>query len=312
MRAEDRPFSASKLFHAYGLGNALVFPFWFGAATVLARERPTAEGTFQVIADARPTLFFGVPTLYAAMLAIADAERRFAHDSLRLCVSAGEPLPAELYRRWHARFGIEILDGIGSTEVLHIYISARAGRVVPGSSGRPVPGYDVRIVDERGEPAPAGAVGDLLVRGPSTALLYWNRPDQTRQKMRGEWFASGDKYRCDETGDYWYAGRSDDMFKVGGEWVSPIEIESALVAHDAVLECAVAPVETADGVLEPRAFVVVQPSTAASPGLADDLVEFVRSRLASYKAPRAIVFLDELPKTAAGKIQRFKLRQFGG
>jgi benzoate-CoA ligase len=261
-----------------------------------------------MIHASKPTLFFGVPTALAAMLQVQDVEHRWDLSSLRGCVSAGEPLPASIYRRWLSRFGTEILDGIGSTEVLHIYVSARAGGVVPGSSGQPVPGYDVRIVDEGGTDLPAGAVGDLLVRGPSTALCYWRRAAQTRAKMRGEWFFSGDKYRRDEDGNYWYEGRSDDMFKVGGEWVSPVEVEAALVEHAAVVECAVVPFDSGGGILKPRAVVV--PAAGASPGpqLEEELRAFVRERLAAYKCPRAIEFVADLPKTATGKIQRFKLR----
>jgi benzoate-CoA ligase len=307
--AGDRSLSVSKLFHAYGLGNALMFPFWFGGSTVLYPGRPVPDLLYAAIDDARPTVFFGVPTAFAAMLQREDVERRWSLASLRCCVSAGEPLPAVLYHRWRQRFGTEILDGLGSTEVLHMYISARPGEAVAGSSGRPVPGYDVRIVDDAGADLPPGQVGELLVKGPSTALGYWGRADQTRAKMRGEWFVSGDKYRCDANGHYWYAGRSDDMFKVGGEWVSPTEVEATLIEHGAVLECAIVPFDGGGGLLKPKAVVVPAAGVAAEPALAEDLQRFLRERLAAYKCPRLVEFVSELPKTATGKIQRFRLRQ---
>jgi len=310
LTAGDRTFSASKLFHAYGLGNGLLFPFWVGAATVLYPARPTPQALFETIHRTRPTVFFGIPTLYAAMLGSPDgakADGIYDLSSLRFCVSAGEPLAGELFRQWRARYGTEILDGIGSTEVLHIYISRRLGMGKPGSTGTPVPGYDVRIVDEDGRPLGPGEVGDLVVRGPSTAIAYWNRREQTKAKMRGEWFASGDKYTQDEDGYFWYAGRTDDMFKVGGEWVSPIELEYVLVEHEAVLECAVVPYRDG-GVLKPKAVVVLQWGRTGDEVLAEELRAFVRERTAHYKCPRRIEFVTELPKTAAGKIQRFKLR----
>jgi benzoate-CoA ligase family protein len=308
MRASDRPFSAAKLFHAYGLGNGFLFPFWVGATTVLNPGRATADVVYSTIARARPTMFFGVPTLYAAMLQVADARERFDLSSLRFCVSAGEPLPAELYRRWHARFGTEILDGIGSTELLNMYISSRPGLVKPGSSGLVVPGYAVKIVDDAGNTVGPNQVGDLLVKGPSCAIMYWNRREQTKQKMRGDWFVSGDKYSVDEHGYYWYAGRSDDMFKVSGEWVSPIEIESLLMEHAAVVECAVVSCPEESGVLKPKAFVVLTEGTVGGEALVTELQKFVRARAAKFKCPRFIDFLEELPKTATGKVQRFKLR----
>jgi benzoate-CoA ligase len=308
LHAADRTFSAAKLFHAYGLGNSLFFPFWTGAATVLFPGRSLAEDVYRIIHAHRPTVFFGVPTLFAALLQVPDVEQRFDLSSLRFCVSAGEPLPGELYDRWHERFGLEIVDGLGSTELLHMYISSRPGRIKAGSSGYPVPGYEVKILNERDEPLGANQVGDLYVKGPSAAIGYWNRRDQTKQKMRGEWFASGDKYSVDDDGYYWYAGRTDDMFKVGGEWVSPIEIESVLIRHQAVLECAVVGWEATPGVVKPKAFVVLRDGHDGSDELVNDLQAFVRDRAAHYKCPRGIEFLPELPKTATGKIQRFRLR----
>jgi benzoate-CoA ligase family protein len=308
MTGADRVYSAAKLFHAYGLGNALLFPFWVGATTILHAGRSTPDAVYSVIHRTRPTMFFGVPTLYALLLQVADAEQRFDLSSLRFCVSAGEPLPSELYRRWHARFGTEILDGIGSTELLNMYICSRPGLVRPGSSGFVIPGYTVRIVNEQGEAVGTNQIGDLLVSGPSCAIMYWNRRDQTKQKMRGEWFVSGDKYSVDEDGYYWYAGRSDDMFKASGEWISPTEIESLLMEHEAVVECAVVAWQESSGILKPKAFVVLVPGATGGPVLVAELQDFVRARAAHYKCPRAIEFLAELPKTATGKVQRFKLR----
>ena len=309
LSARDRCFSASKLFHAYGLGNGLIFPFWAGASTALSPEKPTAESTFRSITEAKPTLFFGVPTLYAAMLAMPDIEQRFDLKSLRLCISAGEPLPGDLFMRWKSRFGTEILDGIGSTEVLHIYVSPRAGSAKPDSTGLPVDGYDVRVIDETGAEVARGATGDLVVRGPSTALWYWNRLDQTRAKMRGEWFFTGDKFRQTDDGEFHYVGRSDDMFKTGAEWVSPTDVEAALVSHTAVLECAVTPRLSDDGLLRPRAHVVLKQTHAPTPELADELRKHVRGRCHGYMVPREIRFVAELPKTATGKIQRYVLRE---
>jgi len=301
----DRCFSASKLFHAYGLGNALAFPFWVGASTVLMPDRPTPDLVYRAIQEGKPTLFFGVPTLYAAML----AQKEVPHDlsSLRLCVSAGEPLPGELFTRWKARFGTEILDGIGSTEVLHIYISGRRGSARPDSTGVPVDGYEVRIIDESGADVPPGETGDLIVRGASTAMQYFNRRDQTRAKMRGEWFFSGDKFRRTPDGEYHYVGRSDDMFKAGGEWVSPTDVEAALVSHPAVLEAAVTPRDDG-GLLRPQAHVVLTQGQKGTPELAEELRQHVRSRCAGFMVPKHVHFIQELPKTATGKIQRFKLR----
>ncbi|TMA75298.1 MAG: benzoate-CoA ligase family protein [Deltaproteobacteria bacterium] len=305
LSAVDRCFSASKLFHAYGLGNGLVFPFWVGASTVLAPDRPTPDVTYRILQEAKPTVFYGVPTLYAAMLAQKDV----THDlsSLRLCVSAGEPLPGELFTRWKTRFGTEILDGIGSTEVLHIYVSPRRGQAKPDSTGKPVDGYEVRIIDENGAEVPRGETGDLIVRGPSTATMYFNRLEQTRSKMRGEWFFTGDKFRQTEDGEFHYVGRSDDMFKAGAEWVSPTDVEAALVSHAAVLEAAVTP-RADGGLLRPQAHVVLTEGRPETPELAEELRQHVRSRCAGYMVPKQIHFVKELPKTATGKIQRYLLR----
>jgi benzoate-CoA ligase family protein len=305
----DITFSAAKLFFAYGLGNNLYFPFRVGGSAILYPGRPLPETMFEIITREKPTLFFGVPTLYAAMLALRDAETKYDLSSLRLCVSAGEALPPELFRRWKERFGAEILDGIGTTEILHIFISNQAGRVKPGSSGVVVPGYEAKIVDEEGRPVKPGDIGNLMVKGESTCAYYWNQHEKTKQTIQGEWIVTGDKYSQDEDGYYWYAGRADDMLKVGGIWVSPIEVENTLIQHAAVLEAAVVGHEDDDRLVKPKAFVVLKEGYTASPGLEDELKGFVKDKIAPYKYPRWITFLPELPKTATGKIQRFKLRE---
>ena len=314
---DDVTFSSSKLFHAYGLGNGLMFPFYAGATTVLFSGKPQARAILEVARNARPTVFFSVPTLYAQMLQEATLQEAtpqeggresFPLDSLRLAVSAAEPLPAEIFRRWQRRFGIEILDGIGSTEVLHIYLSARPGEVKPGSTGRAVPGYELRIVDPAGKDVAPGTIGDLLVAGASTALCYWNRRELTADRMRGRWFFTGDKYWMDADGDYWYAGRCDDMFRVSGQWVSPAEVENALMGHASVLEAAVVAYQEESELHTPKAFVVLRSGMEATPGLAYELQEFVKQRITPYKYPRRIEFLAELPKSAAGKLLRYKLR----
>ena len=304
----DRVYSAAKLFFAYGLGNAGYFPMGVGAQSVLSPGRPTPEGVFDLLTRHRPTLFFGVPTLYAAMLALKDAEQQFDLSSLRLCVSAGEALPEELYTRWRERFGVEIVDGIGTTEILHIFLSNRPGEARPGSTGRPVPGYEAAIVDDEGWPVPLGQIGNLRVKGDSTMAFYWNKHEKTKEALFGHWIQTGDKYWQDPDGYYWYAGRADDMLKVGGIWVSPVEVEAALVKHPAVLEAAVVGHEDQDQLVKPRAFVVLKEPETASLTLARELQAFVKARIAPYKYPRWVEFVAELPKTATGKIQRFKLR----
>jgi len=306
---DDVVLSGAKLFFAYGLGNSMYFPFRVGASAILFPERPRAESMFELIERERPTLFFGVPTLYASMLALLETGKSHDLSSLRLCISAGEPLPAELYGRWKTRFGIEIIDGIGTTEALHIFISNRPGQVRPGSSGTLVPGYEARIVDERGAPVPQGEIGSLLIKGESNCAHYWNQHEKSKQAIQGEWIHTGDKYCQDKDGYYWYCGRSDDMLKVGGIWVSPIEVEHALVQHPSVLEAAVIGREDQDGLVKPKAFIVLKQGVAPKSRLEQELKAFVKDRLAVYKYPRWISFIEELPKTATGKIQRFKLRE---
>jgi len=304
----DITFSAAKLFFAYGLGNNLTFPFRVGATAVLHAGRPMPDAMFETIHTYRPTIFFGVPTLYAAMLQIPDAEKKWDLSCLRLCVSAGEALPAELLKRWRDRFGTDVLDGIGSTEVLHIFISNRRGDIKPGSSGKIVPGYEARLTDEAGRPVAQGEVGNLLIKGESTAACYWNKHQRTKQTMLGEWIMTGDKYTQDAEGYFYYCGRSDDMLKVGGIWVSPFEVESTLIGHPAVLEAAVVGLEDTDKLVKPKAYVVLKAGQTPSPTLEADLKAFVKDKIAPYKYPRWIEFVPELPKTATGKIQRFKLR----
>ena len=306
---EDLTFSSSKLFHAYGLGNGLMFPFHAGASTVLYPGKPQAKAILETAQATRPSLLFSVPTIYAAMLAEIEQGNRYDLSSVRLAVSAAEPLPAEIFRRWKDRFGIEILDGIGSTEALHIYLSARAGSVRPGSTGQAVPGYELRIRDENGEEVPPGVIGDLYVSGESTAPYYWNRQELSADRMRGKWFFTGDKYSVDADGYFWYAGRSDDLFRVSGQWVSPHEVESALIEHACVLEAAVIAYEEETKLHTPKAFVVLKQSVAPGPDLARELQDFVKQRITPYKYPRRIEFVEELPKTAAGKLLRYKLRE---
>jgi benzoate-CoA ligase len=308
IREDDLVFSAAKLFFAYGLGNALSFPLAVGATTVLMAERPSPASVYARLRTHRPTIFYGVPTLYAAMLAAPDLPRR-EELALRACVSAGEALPAEIGRRWTEHFGVEILDGIGSTEMLHIFLSNRPGENRYGTSGRPVPGYQVRVVDEQGADCRPGEVGDLLVAGPSAAAGYWNNRDKSRATFLGPWTRTGDKYVRSDDGYYTYGGRSDDMLKVGGIFVSPFEVEAALASHPDVLEAAVIGAPDESALIKPKAFVVTKPGVAGTTALAEALKQHVKDRLAPYKYPRWVEFVAELPKTATGKIQRFRLRE---
>ncbi|HXP30565.1 MAG TPA: benzoate-CoA ligase family protein [Stellaceae bacterium] len=303
----DTVFSAAKLFFAYGLGNGLTFPMAVGATSVLMAERPTPASVAGILKSQRPTIFYGVPTLYGAMLASPDLPRR-EDVNLRRCVSAGEALPEDIGRRWTEHFGVEILDGIGSTEMLHIFVSNRPGAVRYGTTGVPVPGYAVRLVDEEGRDVPDGEIGELQISGPTSAPYYWNNRERSRATFLGPWTRSGDKYVRSADGYYTYCGRTDDMMKVGGIYVSPFEVEAALMTHEAVLEAAVVGHPDEQKLIKPKAFVVLKPGVAPSPALAQALQEHVKARLALYKYPRGIEFIAELPKTATGKIQRFKLR----
>jgi benzoate-CoA ligase len=307
IQPQDRVFSVAKLFFAYGLGNGMTFPLSVGATAVLHAGRPTPRAVLEVFEAHRPTVFYGVPTLYAAILA-DEANRPPEGLTLRRCVSAGEALPEEVGKRWEARFGCEILDGLGSTELLHIFLSNRPGDVRYGSSGRAVPGYDLRVVNDAGEDAADGEIGELWVRGPSAAMAYWNQRAKSLHTFRGRWTLTGDKYVRDAGGVFTYCGRADDMMKVSGQWCSPFEVESALVAHEAILEAAVVGRRDADDLLKPMAFVVLREgATLEDP--AATLKTFVKERLSPWKYPRWVEVMDALPKTATGKIQRFKLRR---
>jgi benzoate-CoA ligase family protein len=305
MRENDLCFSASKLFFAYGLGNSLYFPFRFGASTVLWPERPDPEKILQVIDKYHPTIFFSVPTLYARLLRV---EKQYDLSSLRICLSSGEPLPPALFYQWKDRFGVELLDVVGSTEATHDFLANRPGRAKAGSSGEVTPAFEAKIVDDEGREVPVGEVGNLMVKGDANAPYYWNKHEQTKRTMQGEWLKTGDTYYRDAEGYYWYCGRSDDMLKVGGLWVSPIEIENTLMEHPAVLEAAVIAGQDADGLLKPKAYVLLKSEFKASAQLQTDLQSHVKSKLAPYKYPRWVEFVDDLPKTVTGKIQRFRLR----
>jgi benzoate-CoA ligase len=310
IREDDVVFSAPKLFFAYGLGNALTFPLAVGATAVLMAERPTPDAVFARLRRHRPTIFCGVPTLYTSMLSAALPQRN--EMGLRVCISAGETLPREIGERWTHHFGVDILDGIGSTEMLHIFLSNRPGDVRYGTTGLPVPGYELRLVDDDSRPVPRGQIGELQIAGATCALAYWNNREKTRQTFQGAWTRSGDKFYIDESGHYVYAGRSDDMLKVSGMYVSPAEVESALITHQSVLEAAVIGEQDKDGLTKPLACVVLQQTAAPDPAMAEQLKQHVKSLLAPHKCPRWIEFLPELPKTATGKIQRFKLRALHG
>ena len=301
----DVVYSAAKLFFAYGLGNSLTFPMCVGATTVLLPTRPTPADVFGVLRKFQPTIFYGVPTLYAALLSHPDRPVRSALN-LRICTSAGEALPAEIGRRWTAEYGCEILDGIGSTEMLHIFLSNRPGQVRYGTTGQAVPGYLLRIVGDDGKLCGVGEIGELQISGPSAAIMYWNNRVKTKTTFAGEWTKSGDKYTVDADGYYTYCGRSDDMLKVGGIYVSPFEVEACLMTHASVLEAAVIGVMDDEHLVKPKAYVVLKAGAAATEG---GLQAHVKQALAPYKYPRWIEFVSELPKTATGKIQRFKLRQ---
>ncbi len=304
----DVCFSAAKLFFAYGLGNGLSFPLSVGATTILMAERPTPDACFRRFVDLKPTVFFGAPTGYAGMLASAHLPKR-EQVALRMCSSAGEALPREIGEKFTAHFGAQIIDGLGSTEMLHIFLSNRPGDVRYGTTGKPVPGYAIELRDDAGQVLTGvDEVGDLYISGPSAALMYWGNRVKSNETFRGAWTKSGDKYFRDSDGYFVYAGRSDDMLKVSGQYVSPFEVESTLMQHPAVLESAVIGVDDGDGLTRAKAFVVLKDATGANDTMADELRSFVKAKLAPYKYPRQIEFLNELPKTATGKIQRFKLR----
>jgi len=306
IREEDVTFSTSKLFHAYGLGNNLSFPYWAGASTILHPGRPTPGTILETIDACRPTLFFAVPTLYSTILNFPDL-RKYDLSSIRLCVSAAEALPPEIWRRWKEATGLAILDGIGTTEMLHIFLSNRPDALRPGSSGTPVPGYEAKVVDDEGHPVPPGQAGHLLVRGDSAAAFYWHDHAKTKATILGDWMRTGDWYRIDTDGFFWYEGRTDDMMKVGGMWVSPIEVENVLIEHPAVLEAAVVGVAI-EGLSRMKAYVVLRKGEEGTTRLVSDLQAWCKDRLERYKYPHVVEFVPDLPKTITGKIQRFRLR----
>ena len=304
----DVVHSASKLFFAYGLGNAMSFPLSVGATAMLWPHRPTPEGVFEVMRQYQPTVFYGVPSLYTALLAHKDVGKGAGSDRLRICVSAGEALPAHIGERWRDIVGVDVLDGIGSTELLQTFLSNRPDDIRYGSTGKPVPGYETRIVDEHGNDVGTNEIGELIVRGPSAGEGYWNQRAKSRRTFVGEWTHTGDKYRCDADGYYYYCGRTDDMFKVSGMWVSPFDVEAALISHEAVLEAAVIGKADADGLIKPKAFIVLKNGYAADDGLLEKLKIHVKEKAGPWKFPRWIELREGLPRTATGKIQRFKLR----
>ncbi len=309
MTRDDVVFSAAKLFFAYGLGNAMSFPMSVGATAILLPDRPTPDSVMAIMRAHNPTIFFGVPTLFAAMLASPALTAGAGSSRLRLCTSAGEALPEEIGNRWQQAVGVEVIDGIGSTEMLHIFVSNRPGKIRYGSSGTPVAGYEARLLDDDGEPVPVGEIGELVIKGPSAAEGYWLRREKSQKTFRGVWTHTGDKYRIDPDGYYVYCGRTDDMFKVSGIWVSPFEVESALITHATVLEAAVVGQEDIDGLIKPKAFVVLKPGVVADDRLIEDLKAHVKAAAGPWKYPRWIEARPDLPKTATGKIQRFKLRE---
>ncbi len=305
---DDLVFSVSKLYFAYGLGNSLYFPARVGAASVLCPEPPDPVRVLELIQAERPTVLFSVATFYRRLLQVEAAERRFDLSSLRLCVSSGEALPPALFHAWKERFGHELLDVVGSTEALHDFIANRPGFARPGSGGQVVPGFEARLVADDGRPVAPGMIGHLLIKGESTAPYYWNRHEQTKATMLGEWLRTGDMFYQDADGYFFFCGRSDDMLKVGGMWVSPVEVEACLVEHPAVLEVAVVGRPDRDGLTKPRAFCVLKPGVTPDGALETELRDLVKKRLAGYKAPRWLEFVPELPKTLTGKLQRFRLR----
>jgi benzoate-CoA ligase family protein len=310
LREDDRTFAAAKLFFTFGTGGNLIFPWYVGAGVVLFAGAPrVATNILETVDRFRPTILYNAPTGYAMILAMEDFEVQYDLSCLRLCVSAGESLPAPIWHAWKEKTGLDIIDGIGSTENYHIFLSNRPGDIRPGSSGKPFKGYELKIVDEDGRDTPAGEVGNLLVKGETAALFYLHQYERSRRIFLGEWLFTGDKYHVDADGYYWHDGRSDDMLKVGGIWVSPVEVESALLSHPAVLECAVIGYEDRAGLVKPKAFVVLRGGHTGSDEMAQQLVSHCEAKMAAYKRPRWLEFIPELPKTATGKVQRFKLRQ---
>jgi benzoate-CoA ligase len=313
MTADDRVMG-SFLFFAYGLGNGVYFPFAVGATTILISHAPKPELIFDDLVKYKPTLFFTVPTLMGALADYKNTcqqagEKIPAIDSLRTCISSAEILSPEIYRRFKEAFGVEVLEGTGSTEICHIFLSNRFGRVRPGSTGQVVEGYEARLLDDDGHPVAAGQIGNLQIRGGSIASAYWNQREETKRNMLGEWFVTGDRYRVDEQGYYYFHGRSDDMLRVGGKWLAPVEVENAIGQHVAVAQSAVVGFRDRDDLIKPYAFIVLNPGVSPSESLKKDIQQFVRDRIAVYKFPRWIEFVDHIPKTAGGRVQRFVLQE---
>lgn len=313
IREDDVVFSAAKLFFSYGLGNAMICPIWVGATSVLYAERPTPQTVFEMLRAHQPTMFYAVPTLYAAILADPECTPAKGSQRLRLCFSAGEPLPPHVGEEWKARFGLDIVNGVGSTEMGHLFVTNLPDAVEYGTAGVPVKGYELKLIDERGGEIADGEIGELMVRGDSAAAGYWNQREKSRRTFVGEWTRTGDKYLRRADGTYIYCGRTDDMFKVSGIWVSPFEVEAALIAHPCVLEAAVVPAEDRNGLVKPKAFVVLKDGRdeAASRAMYEQLKVHVKRAIGPWKYPRWIEFVDSLPKTASGKIQRYMLRESG-
>jgi benzoate-CoA ligase family protein len=309
IREDDRTFAAAKLFFSFGTGGNLIFPWYVGASTVLFAGPPRiATNVLEVVERFNPTILYAAPTCYASILAIEDFHTKYDLSSVRYCVSAAEALPAPIWHAWKEKTGVDILDAIGSTENYHMFISNRPGDIRPGSSGKPFSGYELKIVDDDGNEVARGEIGNLLVKGETAALAYLHNYEASRKTFLGEWMFTGDKYSVDEDGYYWHAGRTDDMLKVGGIWVSPVEVESTLISHPAVKECAaVGAPDTAD-LIKPKGFVVLKDGFVGSDELTAELIEHCKEKMAAYKRPRWIEYMDELPKTATGKIQRYKLR----
>ena len=309
LEESDVSFSVAKLFFAYGLGNGLYFPLYTGGTTILLPDRPAPDKVFEVIERYQPSVFYSVPTNYAALLHLAETNDLETLGRVRMCVSAGETLPAHIFEKWQQRFGVEILDGIGSTEILHIFISNRPGHTRAGSTGQIVEGYEARIVDENGAEVPPRETGTLLIKGDSIAAGYWNKHEQTKETFQGQWINTHDKFLLDEDGYFWYAGRTDDMMKVSGQAVWPTDVEGILQRHEAVLESGVVGTADQNGLIKPYAFVVLKDSQAGTPELIKELQDFVKTTTSPHKYPRWVEFVETLPKTATGKIQRYKLRE---
>ena len=312
LNEDDRTFSVAKLFFTFGLGGNLIFPWYAGASVVLYAGSPRiTTNILEQIQKHKPTILYNAPTSYTAMLAMENFTEEYDISSLRICISAGESLPAPLWEAWKERTGLDTIDGIGSTENFHIFLSNFPDDIRPGSSGKPFDGYELKVVDDDGNEIPQGEIGNLLVKGETAASAYLHQYEKSQQAFIGEWLFTGDKYYVDEDGYYWHAGRSDDMMKVGGIWVSPVEVESTVLSHEAVLECAcVAQVDNAD-LVKPKVYVILNEGYTASDELVSELIEYCKEKMAAYKRPRWIEFVDELPKTATGKIQRYKLRTDG-